>query len=242
MLRPPKTMEGTIIWKMYLLPRESSKYSKYARAGNSTIPPPRPPPSMPVTSRRLLMSFIFTRGSKEKPSLNARVGGASDVSTVQFSRETPNQEIKNYSILLKKISGSFASKTLPIIYRQNYGLQHSKQIPCNRQIPQEVQPLLKDGSLKNLTTGYYRPPTSRVALVKLLNAEIKESNVKQLRKTHMSTHGKIIENKHTKYPIPSMYDIFTYGAYVYFYQKEPSWVKAMAANIRSYMSYDVIVI
>lgn len=124
---PPKTMEGTIIWKMYLLPRGDSKYSKYARAGRfrDSTPPPLTQHASHQQETFNIFHFYWALGDPKKNLHFARVGGASHVSTVQFSRETPNQEIKNYSILLKKISGSFASKTLPIIYRQNSGLLQS---------------------------------------------------------------------------------------------------------------------
>lgn len=131
MLRPPKTMEGTIIyiiWKMYLLPRESSKYSKYARAGNSTIPPPRPPPSMPVTSRRLLMSFIFTRGSKEKPSLCQSGRSIPRFNSTIFSRNAKSRNQKLLHTFEEKYPVPLHPKPfqyLPIIYRQNSGLLQS---------------------------------------------------------------------------------------------------------------------
>lgn len=152
---PPKTMEGTIIWKMYLLPRESSKYSKYARAGRFHDSTPRPPPSMPVTSRRLLISFIFT----------GHWGIQRKTFTLPEWEEHPT--FQQYNFLEKRQIKK--SKTTPYFWRKYPVPLLPKPFQsyidkilayCNRQIPQEVQPLLKDGSLKNLRTGHYRPPTS----------------------------------------------------------------------------------
>lgn len=122
---------------------------------DSAIPPPRPSPSMPVTSRRLLISFIFT----------GHWGIQRKTFTLPEWEEHPT--FQQYNFLEKRQIKK--SKTTPYFWRKYPVPLLPKPFQsyidkilayCNRQIPQEVQPLLKDGSLKNLRTGHYRPPTS----------------------------------------------------------------------------------